>query len=216
MSNENHISFEFNAPYHTLNEITDATQYVWIVFHGYAQLSKYFITKFSELDGQKNFIICPQGLSKFYQKGFSGRVGATWMTKDDRLTDIENQKTYLEAIVENYDLENLLKHKKLIYFGFSQGVSTMCRIAAHLKLPFHKMILWAGSIPPELEAKDFEFQEPKDITYYSGTKDPFFKEGMDTALIKQAEDVFGTTPKAVWFEGVHEVKPDLILKILDS
>ncbi|MEQ8238278.1 MAG: phospholipase [Cyclobacteriaceae bacterium] len=213
---EHHITFEFNAPFHTLNELTNDTQYVWLAFHGYAQLSRYFITKFSELDSQQNFIICPQGLSKFYQKGFSGRVGATWMTKDDRLTDIENQKSFLDAIADNYDLQNLLKDKKLIYFGFSQGVSTMCRIAAHLKLPFHKMILWAGSIPPELTTQDFDFQVKKEVSYYSGTNDPFFKEGLDAALLKQAEDLFETKPEVVWFEGVHEVKPALISKILNA
>jgi predicted esterase len=216
VSKKQDISFQYDAPLYTLNELTANTQYIWVVFHGYAQLSQFFINKFADLDSQAHFIISPQGLSKFYQKGFTGRVGASWMTKEDRLTDIENQKHYLSAIVHNLDLQHHLKNKKLVYFGFSQGVSTMCRIAAHLKLPFYKLILWAGSIPPELVAEDFSFQERNDIVYYSGTKDPFFKEGMDVELIKQTELLFGLKPKTVWFEGVHEVKESLIPEILND
>ena len=40
-------------------------------------------------------IIAPQGLHKFYLEGTSGRVGASWMTKENREDDIKNYLVYL-------------------------------------------------------------------------------------------------------------------------
>jgi hypothetical protein len=43
-------------------------------------------------------IIAPEGLSRFYRKGFSGDVVASWMTKDDRLDDMEDYVRYLNDL----------------------------------------------------------------------------------------------------------------------
>ena len=102
---QQHIHMKIKCSFRTLNRLTDTTERVWLVFHGYGQLSEYFIKKFEGLDPEKNFIIAPQGLSKYYVNGVSGRVGASWMTKEDRLTEIENQYTYLDQVLHQFDLK---------------------------------------------------------------------------------------------------------------
>ena len=90
---EREINISLKTKYSTYGKFSDRTEKIWFVCHGYGQLAEYFIKNFEVLDAETNYVIAPQGLSKFYLKGFTGRVGASWMTKEDRLTDIENQWT---------------------------------------------------------------------------------------------------------------------------
>ena len=100
-----------------MNELTEATERIWLVFHGYGQLAEYFIKKFEDLDPTKNFIIAPQGLSKYYLQGVYGRVGASWMTKEDRLTEIANQYAYIDEVLKAV---GDISGKQLIFWIFSR------------------------------------------------------------------------------------------------
>jgi len=212
MMNEQYLDVSLKASFYTQNELTEKTKRIWLVFHGYGQLSRYLIRKFKGLDPEGNYIIAPQGLSKFYLEGFSGRVGASWMTKEDRLTDIENQFRYVDAVLDQHQID-WEKHQ-LVYFGFSQGVATMCRYAAHSKLPFQKMILWAGTFPPDLERSDFGFLTGNEkASYYTGFQDPFFKPGMKEEQLSRIQNAMALEANVIEFEGKHEVLADLVQKI---
>ena len=78
---EHSIKVENTAHYVSLGELNRETKEIWIVCHGYGQLAKFFIRKFKILQKESVYIVAPQGFHKFYLKGFSGRVGASWMTK---------------------------------------------------------------------------------------------------------------------------------------
>ena len=209
---EQHITYQHSAPYYKLNSYTKKTKRIWIVFHGYGQLAKFFIRKFEHLDKDENYFIVPQGLHKYYLEGFYGRVGASWMTKEDRLNDIQNQYAYIDAVLENepIDWENV----ELIYFGFSQGVATMTRYAAHAKRVFNQMIIWAGTFPPELQFEDFKYLTGSEkVKYFTGTQDPFLEEGMEEKQRIRVMEAMDIEPEVIWFEGKHEVIPDLLLTI---
>ncbi len=208
MSNQHQVNLSLTAPFYTLNNLTAKTKRVWLVFHGYGQLAEYFIKKFEVLNPEENFIIAPQGLSKFYQKGFYGRVGASWMTKEDRLTDIENQYSYLDTVLKAVgDISN----KQLIYFGFSQGTATMGRYASHAKIPFKKMIIWAGTFPPDIDPSKYHFLTgDEDISYFTSKDDPFFKEEMIYTQNEVVQKTLGKEPTLNWYEGGHTVISDII------
>ena len=211
MSTEHQLEVSVKAPYFTLNKLTEKTERIWLTFHGYGQLAKYFIKKFEVLDPQKNFIVAPQGLSKYYLDGFYGRVGASWMTKEDRLTEIENQYRYIKAVL---DQVGDISDKKLIYFGFSQGTATMGRFASWSKLPFHKMIIWAGTFPPDIEPNEFNFlTQSEEITYFTSRDDPFFKEEMIENQNQVVSKTTGKTPELHWYDGGHTVVSELLLTI---
>jgi hypothetical protein len=78
------------ARYFISGEPSESIEQVWFVCHGYAQLANYFIRNFEILNDGKNLIIAPEGLNRFYWKGFSDRVVASWMTKEDREDDIKD------------------------------------------------------------------------------------------------------------------------------
>ena len=90
------VSAQF--PYFTQNEASSETAHVWVVFHGYGQLAQYFLRKFDFLP-PNHFVIAPQGNHKFYIQPYD-KVGASWLTKEDRLVDIENQQNYLKKVFE--------------------------------------------------------------------------------------------------------------------
>lgn len=212
MMGEKHIKYEHTAPYYRLNEFTQTTKRIWVVFHGYGQLARFFIRKFAVLNPSENVIIAPQGLSKYYLEGFSGRVGANWMTKEDRLNDIENQYAYLDRVFEEEKID--ATSLELVYFGFSQGVATMCRYAAYSRRTFGQMIVWAGTIPPELDAIDFDFMSGSEkVTYYTGKDDPFYESGMEERQLSRIKEVMNVSAEAIWFEGRHEVLPELLSNI---
>ncbi len=211
MIEENQLSVSIKAPYFTLNNLTGKTERVWLAFHGYGQLAKFFLKKFEMLDPDKNFIIAPQGLSKYYLDGFQGRVGASWMTKEDRLTEIENQYQYIQSVLDNV---GDISEKKLIYFGFSQGTATMGRFAAWSKLSFDQMIIWAGTFPPDIEPNAFNFLSGSEgITYFTSREDPFFKEEMIENQNKVVSESTGKTPELRWYDGGHTVIPELLTEI---
>ena len=143
-----HLVVNKTARVYTLGQLTEKTENVWFALHGYAMLAQYFIKKFDELDLEKNFIVAPEGLSKFYQNGLQGRIGASWMTAEDREYEIQDYIEYLEKVYQQF-IADQLGNKKLIILGFSQGVSTLFRWANHHSHPYHKIIAWAATIPKD-------------------------------------------------------------------
>src|SRR3989344_4462325 len=119
------------ARYFILNELSEKIEQVWFVCHGYAQLANYFINNFDELDKSKNLIIAPEGLHRFYWKGFSERVVASWMTKEDRESDIEDYVNYLNVVYDEVISSIKNKNVKINILGFSQGTATVCRWLAN-------------------------------------------------------------------------------------
>ena len=135
---EHKINFEYSARYYTLGEISENVEQLWFVCHGHGQLAQYFIRKFEVLNDGKVLIVAPEGLSRYYLEGFRGRVGATWMTKEDRLSDIENYLTYLSEVF-NFIKSQLKSNVQVNFLGFSQGAATISRFATQTDAHFDKL-----------------------------------------------------------------------------
>lgn len=204
---QHHLDVNIKASYYSLNQLTEKTERIWLVFHGYGQLAEFFIKKFEGLDPKKNFIIAPQGLSKYYLEGVYGRVGASWMTKEDRLTEIENQYMYLDQVLNQFKIDG----KDLVYFGFSQGTATMGRYAAYAKIPFQQMIIWAGTFPPDTDPKDWKFLTGVEkISYYTSKEDVYFKEEMISQQNEVVKNALGKEPELNWYSGGHRVDQKVV------
>lgn len=210
---EKHIHVSVKTPYHTLNELTEETENIWFVCHGQGQLAEYFIKKFAILDSEKNFVIAPQGISKYYLNGFTGRVGASWMTKEDRLTEIENQQELLKSIWRKEVGE--AADRKVVFFGFSQGVATISRFIAHSKLPFDKLALWAGGFAHDVTNDDFmHLSGNETVQYFTAEDDPFYQPEMKDQMMERVESTMGITPSVTFYEGGHKVIPELLPEII--
>src|ERR1051325_8249497 len=116
------IRIEKTARYFILGDAGASS--VWCVCHGYAQLASYFIKNFEPLNNGDNMIVAPEGLHRFYWQGYSGRVVASWMTKEDRLDDINDYVNFLDEVHNDVMKEFKGKKVKVNVLGFSQGVAT--------------------------------------------------------------------------------------------
>jgi len=209
---EHRISFNFNARYETLGEFNENIEEVWLVCHGHGQLAKYFIKKFASINDGKTVIVAPEGLFRYYLQGFTGRVGATWMTKEDRKSDIDNYLRYLSAVLDEVK-SKLPIGVQTTLFGFSQGAATISRFATQAAVDFQKLVLWAGIFPPDLPPLESarKLSDKKTYLVY-GLQDPYLNEDR----IKEQEsiaDLIKVTPECITFEGEHELYEKVILQI---
>ncbi|MGI4869829.1 MAG: alpha/beta hydrolase [Janthinobacterium lividum] len=151
---EHHLSVPRTARYQQLGEPSAATRQLWVLLHGYGQLAEYFIRHFVPLhaaDPTGTVVVAPEGLSRFYLSGTSGRVGASWMTRADRLAEIADQHTYLTALLR--PLLAAAPSANVFVLGFSQGTATAARwltaLAAIEGWRPHRLVLWAGDFPSD-------------------------------------------------------------------
>lgn len=210
MSTEKEASYNATNTYSTLNILTEKTKNVWLVFHGMGYLSKYFINYFSELNGEENFIIAPQAPSKYYQGNNFKHVGASWLTRENTITETQNILNYIDAVFEK-ELSGV--DCNLIILGYSQGVSIATRWVATRKIQCDKLILHSGGIPKELQAHDFEFLKPSaQVIYLYGNKDQYITEARETEEKLKGSKLFQDRLKIEIFEGIHEVNREFLLK----
>jgi predicted esterase len=166
------VKFNFEANYYISSEINAEVKEMWFVLHGYGQLPQYFINKFNSIATKDRVIVAPGGLSQFYLEGFSGKVGATWMTKEERLLDIDNYVSYLHAVLEDVYLGN--SQCKITLLGFSQGAATVVRWIQNFRIDFHQLVLWSGAFPHDMEIPTVRNKlRDKKIWMLRGDNDPF-------------------------------------------
>lgn len=203
------LQFRFSASYYQLGQIDDATE-VWYVLHGYGQLAKYFIQKFRPLSEKGICVIAPEGLSRFYLQGNQGRVGATWMTKENRLMDIDNYITYLDTI---HQIKIGKQKVKTTLFGFSQGAATLVRWAMNNQIRFDRMVLWAGLFPPDIDfSKGAELLKGKQIVEVLGKYDQFISPERVQEMMKLNQQL-QINPTIIEFDGKHEIDENVLIKI---
>ncbi len=212
---EHHISFSFSGRYFTLGEKATARQ-IWFVLHGYGQLAGYFIRKFRVLEQHNIYVVAPEGLSRFYledinQRAQSGsnRVGATWMTREDRLSDIANYITFLNSVYS----KEVASSVPVTVLGFSQGAATVSRWVCEGSIEFERLILWGGILPPDLALPEGNNLKDKETIFVKGSEDPFMNDSR-FAEMNQLSIKLGITSRIVDYHGGHDIDESTLLRIV--
>lgn len=203
--NEFHIKTQKTARCFSIGLLNASTKYVWIVLHGYGYHAKYFLKKFESLTSSNTYIVAPEGLSRFYKDGLTGKVGASWMTKEDRLSEIEDSIFYLDKLYEQLFKSIDRTRVKLITLGFSQGGATLLRWLNNRKANTDHLALWGSKLPD-----DFDFEKDKDLFnisqnyFFLGKSDQFLSYiNIDAymAILQKWEINFELN----WYEGGHDI-----------
>ena len=214
MADHIHINFQFKARYFTSGELNENTKFIWLVFHGYGQLAEYFIRNFNDLS-EDHFVIAPEGLSRYYLADTSGRVGASWMTKEDRLTDIQNQISYINEIYKTIKSE-ANNGTKLIVLGFSQGTATALRWIVNQRITPFKLLLWAGTIPPDLKAENENIDlSGIETVILKGDSDPY----AGTDYMKNMDDwlkTYSLNYRLINYSGGHSIHIETLKQLAAS
>jgi predicted esterase len=182
---------------------------LWVVLHGYGQLARDFLGGFEAIDDGTRLFVAPEALSRFYDTGGSrgshseARVGASWMTREDREREIEDTLGWLgraHAVIAG----ELNASVPLTVLGFSQGAAAASRWVARGSVRPARLICWGAGIAPEL-ALDAESPLGRTAcTVVVGTRDQFVPA--DRVEAERARlAAAGHPARFVSFEGGHRL-----------
>jgi len=207
------LNINRTAHYYTMGADSQSAKDVWLVLHGYGQLASRVIRKFDHLDLTDIHVIAPEALNKFYFKREPLILGATWMTKHQRLDEIRDYLHYLDEIFASLELSS---DQSFNVLGFSQGSATLMRWLDHARPPVMTMINWAGEFPPDINY-DLLIPYFKTIAkkyYCVGDKDSIFTPDK----VKLISDFIDKTDPSILvqkFSGVHEINRDLLATLIN-
>jgi len=195
--------------YFTIGDINKAEKLLYVL-HGYGQLASYFIKSFEKLP-DSYLVIAPEGMHRFYLNGTSGRVGASWMTKEAREIDIHENTKNLELLDQHISNEKTFKKK--IILGFSQGGATAARWYFSKDKIADNLILWASIFPPDISENEFIKYNKNKNYFVLGNQDPYFnKENINNVIqAYQLNHFFIET-----FEGKHQINLSVLKRILNN
>jgi predicted esterase len=215
VSSVHHLAVQRTARYYAVGgpaaDSPDGLRELWIVCHGYGQLAGPFLESFADLATPSRRIVAPEALSRFYLDRLSTasetppRVGATWMTREDREHEITDQVAYLDALHELLRPAASASRVRLRVLGFSQGVATVGRWLAYGRVRADEVILWAGSFPPDLEIASFaERLHGAPVVLVVGTRDELASwAGADATLHRLTAG--GVDARLLSFDGGHRL-----------
>ena len=209
---EHHIQVQRTARYAAVG--ASAAPSLWVVCHGYRQLARRFIREFVGIAGAERRVVAPEGLSRFYldedggPHGPEARVGATWMTREDRIAEIDDYVAYLDALAAQEgaptDVGVCVPGRSAVTaLGFSQGSATVARWAVLGRTRIGRLILWGGGLPHDLDDEAArEGLRGMRVTIVYGEKDPYVRAG---AVAEQVELLrgLGAVADARAFAGGH-------------
>ncbi len=201
--------------YYVLGKPDYSTENIWFALHGYGFLAKDFADNFADIVKEKNIIIVPEALNKFYVKGFHGKVGASWMTKEGRESEIKDYLNFLNNVY-NQEVSKIFKPDlRISVLGFSQGTATATRWIMQNKFKVDRLILWGGGL-----ARDIDYKKARitfastDLIIVVGENDSFItdeKLSDETDLLDEHKIRY--TLKR--YPGRHELEKGLLAELLD-
>ena len=217
-----HITVPRTARYAIMGSFDAALTEVWIVCHGHGQLAARFLSRFIALEREDRLFVAPEGLSRYYLGAQNAvhrpdsPVGATWMTREDRDAEIEDQINYLDRVHDEIFSRVDRKAVRLWVLGFSQGVATVARWLARGRVTADRPVLWAGMIPPELDASGGRALSARaPVTIVVGDTDEFATPKVVAAQEAKLREL-GVPYKKIAFEGGHDISDSGLLELAAS
>ncbi len=192
------------ARYSTFGQLNEKTKYFWFVLHGSKMQCEQMLYKFENFNPQEHFVVAPEALSRFYLKGFGGDVVAAWMTKRDRLHEIEDFSVYLSGLYNTFSGQ-LPNHCKKIVLGFSQGGTTMFRWLHHTKEVLDHLVAYSCWIPEDINLKEAATNLREIHSLYTiGNQDEYFnpqnRQGLNSVISSN-----GLKIEMLEYEGDHRI-----------
>lgn len=184
---------------------------MWFVLHGYGMLAGQFIRFFSDLASPERLIVAPEAMNRFYLVGVEKTpaaerpVGATWMTREDRASEIADYVEYLDTLHAEITASSGGANVRVVLLGFSQGAATATRWITHGRARIDRLILWGGLIPPDADlAKGHAALHNVPLTLVAGERDQYIN---GTALADDAArlDAARIPFELIRFDGGHVI-----------
>jgi len=204
-----HLQVTRTARYFMLGDKKLQPHTLIMVLHGYGMQASEFIKQFESVVKPGVWVVAPEGLSRFYKKGFSGDVVASWMTRDDRQLEIDDYVSYLDALHQHLSKGIELK---TVLLGFSQGCATGSRWFSYGKSRVDEIILWCGEFAEDI--KKFPDVLPP-LHYVYALQDEFIPPDR---FEKQLEFIKGKGFQVYdyAFDGKHEINQETLARVVEK
>jgi predicted esterase len=216
-----HLRVQRTARYYTLGAEHGAPKSIWILLHGHGQLAGPFIRYFADLAADDTLLVAPEALSRYYLVGIDKPaaerpVGATWMTREDRESEIADYIEYLDALYEDVAHAASEFGAKVNVVGFSQGAATATRWIAHSSARIDRLILWGGLLPPDTDLRRGAASlNGVPLTLVVGTRDQYVSEdmvAMEEARLRKA----GMPFELIRYDGGHTISRGVFPRLLGA
>jgi predicted esterase len=206
-----HLRVQRTARYYTLGGAGGSPRDIWIVLHGYGQLAGEFIRFFSDIASDDQLVVAPEAMNRFYLVSVEKipardrPVGATWMTREDRASEIADYVEYLDALYDEVAAPHIENGARVHVLGFSQAVATATRWIEHGRATVHRLIVWGGVLPPDTKlAAGAPALRGVPLVIVAGTRDQYVTpEVLDAERVRL--DTASVSYQMLTFDGGHVV-----------
>ena len=212
------ITVSRRARYYSLGDLAGAAD-LWVVVHGYGQLAADFIESFAPLATAGRAVVAPEALNRYYKaeepdgSHANAPVGATWMTREDRETEIADYVDYLDAVAAAVGAAG---RARVTALGFSQGVATVSRWVARGRTVVQRLVLWAGALPTDVDLPAAGGRFPPGATHVvQGSRDRF-AGWADGDGLRDRLAAARIAARLHRFEGGHRLDRETLLSIADD
>ena len=143
-------------------------------------------------------------------------MGASWITKEDKLDDINDNIAYLNSLFEsttkNIDLNSIDIH----VLGFSQGGATACRWILNSNIKINSLCLWGADIPIDClsENNRGKWNQFK-TTLIVGKKDEFISEENKKKFAKLLNS-YGLKYELIEYDGAHKIIEEVLIDYIQT
>lgn len=221
-----YITVPKTARYYLVGSPTRDARDIWVACHGFGQLASDFAKPFVRVESATRMIAVPEALSRYYLDTRPGhtaasKVGATWLTREDRVSEIADIVMYLDLLSDAL-LAQLAPHwltradVRVHALGFSQGGPAVSRWAALGSTVVDHLVTWAHAIPDDVDLRALhERRSGLTIDVVYGTRDKWIKpEAVERQ--RAALDASGIPYRIHHFDGGHVLNSAVLRDLMNG
>lgn len=196
---------------------------IWFVLHGYGMLASRFVRAFVGVVPADTCIVAPEALSRFYLEmprpdgGHLQRVGATWLTRESRDTEIADAHAWLNRVRDEIMAEAMAAQGTApvtAVLGFSQGVATAMRWIAGGTVSPTQFVAWAGGLAQDVDASAFQTAMGNNETLLILGTDDEFATDVSREKALRAMAALGVRYRTASFTGGHVLDRTMLSRVL--
>ena len=193
-----------------------AVREIWYVLHGQSMRAAAFLGDCRALDDGTRLIIAPEALSRYYEGPITANrnaiVVASWMTREERESEIRDYVRYLDDL--HAQMKSRFTHAMptVMVLGFSQGGATSVRWVAEGNVKPARLVVWASSLPPEIDYANSDAIRAPKFTYVCGTRDIYITPKVLDSQLKLLRDA-NLKHTAESFDGGHRLDDDTLRRL---
>ena len=208
---EHRLTTARRARYYTSGGLNGVAPDTWIVLHGFGQLAAEFLSFFESIATPERLVVAPEALNRFYvDPGTSGtgadaKVGATWMTREDREREIDDYVDFLDAVWA----ETAAASPRLTVLGSQESPRRAAGRSAAGR--FHRLVAWAGQLPADVNPARLRAL-PGGLVLVTGTTDEYATwvgDGDPGVRLAAA----GVSVEVLSFDGGHRLDRETLCRL---